>query len=478
MLKSLAALLFAATAVAAQAGVPLAAPPVTLHDGAWRATLATRGGELPFGLRLQDPAHVAEAAAAAAAEVQAARQRVLDTPTGRIRQSAPPAAPAAAPGPAGVSPASPASGWRAWIVNGAEEIEIPDVRWSEGTLELSMPHYASRVLATAGGDGASLDGEWLLDRGGTLARLPFHARRDDAPRFAVVAPAAEAAPARAGLLGGTWSVTFADDEDPAVGSFRQAPDGTATGTFLTTTGDYRFLAGDARAAPGEPPGSGLRLSCFDGAHAFLFVARVQGDGTLAGDFWSRDGASVAWTARRDGNAALPDAFDQVHWKEGARLDNVAFPDMNGVKRSLADPAFAGKARIVQIFGSWCPNCADEALYLAELKRIYGPLGLSIVGIAFERTGEFERDAVQVRRFAEHRGVTWPLLVAGLANKEKATATLGLLDRIKGFPTTIFLHRDGRVAAVHSGYSGPATGDAHLRQRQEFAELVETLLAEP
>jgi thiol-disulfide isomerase/thioredoxin len=417
-----------------------------LTGGPWRAVLECPGGELPFGLELQ-------------------RTPAWDG-----------------------APESDGDAWSAWLVNGAERIAVPQVGWRDGRLELSMPHYASRLSATPAPDGAALDGEWLLDRGGAVASMPFHARAGAAPRFAVVtatganddshssvsAPQGDA-PARPSLSG-RWSVQFAGDEDPAVGIFRQQPDGVASGTFLTTTGDYRYLDGDARAEAGAPVGSGLRLSCFDGAHAFLFIARQLPDGTLAGDFWSRDSAHDTFTARRDETAELPDAFDQVHWKEGARLDDVAFPDLDGVRRSLADPAFAGKARIVQVFGSWCPNCADEAAYLAELQRRYGAAGLSIVGLAFERTGDFEKDVVQVRRYVEHRGVTWPVLVAGRADKQAAAASLGLLDRIKSFPTTIFLHGDGRVAAVHSGYDGPATGDAHRAQRLRFEELVETLLA--
>jgi len=441
----------AAPGAAAPTAVPTAAEPAAqdaaaapdtrgrpLRGGPWRASLACPGGELPFGIKLQrTPAW------------DGADENVNDV-------------------------------WSAWLVNGAEEIPVPHTGWLDGQLELSMPHYASRLLATPNADGSELRGEWLLDRGNSIASMPFHAQLGDLPRFAVASGggrAQEVPPATSLSVSGRWAVQFAEGEDPAVGIFRQQADGVASGTFLTTTGDYRYLAGDTRAADDAAPGSGLRLSCFDGAHAFLFVARWQPDGTLAGDFWSRDASHDTWTARRDENAALPDAFDQVHWKEGARLDDVAFPDLDGVRRSLADPAFAGKARIVQIFGSWCPNCADEARYLAELKRRYGEHGLSIVGIAFERTGDFATDVVQVRRFAEHRGVTWPLLVAGLANKEKATATLGLLDRIKSFPTTIFLHADGRVAAVHSGYNGPATGDAHRKQALEFEELIETLLAE-
>jgi len=91
------------------------------------------------------------------------------------------------------------------------------------------------------------------------------------------------------------------------------------------------------------------------------------------------------------------------------------------------------------------------------------------------TGDFERDAEQVRRFAEHHGVEFPLLVAGTADKAEASATLPLVDRVRSFPTTLFLDGSGRVRAVHQGYSGPATGESNAELRRKFETLIEELL---
>ena len=48
------------------------------------------------------------------------------------------------------------------------------------------------------------------------------------------------------------------------------------------TTPYRKLS-DAHVTAGSFEGDRLRLSCFDGAHAFLFDARLGEDGSLAGD---------------------------------------------------------------------------------------------------------------------------------------------------------------------------------------------------
>jgi thiol-disulfide isomerase/thioredoxin len=163
--------------------------------------------------------------------------------------------------------------------------------------------------------------------------------------------------------------------------------------------------------------------------------------------------------------------------DGWSLGDVLFPDLDGAPRSLADPEFAGRARIVQVFGSWCPNCNDEGRYLAGLLERYGDRGLSVLGLAFELTGDFDRDAKQVRRYLARNGVDYPVLIAGTANKRGATRAFPALDFVRSYPTTIFLRQDGSVRAVHSGFSGPATGAEHLHLRAEFEGLIEELLAE-
>jgi thiol-disulfide isomerase/thioredoxin len=275
------------------------------------------------------------------------------------------------------------------------------------------------------------------------------------------------------VLDGRWEVRFSSDEETAaVGLFETLPGGAIAGTFLTITGDYRYLEGNLEK-------SRLRLSTFDGAHAFLFDARLQPDGSLKGDFWSGKTWHESWIAHRSETVSLPDAFGLSHWHARVPLEDLVFPDLDGNPRSLADPAFAGKARILEIFGSWCPNCNDAAELLADLDERYRGRGLSIVGLAFELTGEPARDARQVRAYAERHGITFPLLVAGLKDQgnESAEKALPFLDGIRAYPTTIFLDADGKVRAVHTGFAGPATGEAHDRLRAEFEETVERLLAE-
>jgi hypothetical protein len=387
-----------------------------VHQGLWCASLASPGGDLSFGLELYGT-HTSLAAT---------------------------------------------------LVNGSERIDVPSARVDRGELVLDIAHYDATVRAKLSNDGDLMKGEWKkrsgVDRWTKLAFTAVLAKNGSCD---ATAPRAKDEPG----VDGRWSAKFSSSEDLAVGVFQAKSTHAVEGTFLTTTGDYRFLAGvfqDKR----------LHLSCFDGTHAFLFDAKLEDDGTLKGDFWSGDRWHETWTATRDANAVLPETYGRAHWNEDFGLASVCFPDLDGKEHTLADPELAGKARIVQVLGSWCPNCHDETHFLAELDRKDRSRGLSIVGLAFEITGDFERDAEQVRRTAKRHGAAYPFLLAGTYGGDKTNQALPALGGLFAFPTTIFLHRDGRVRAIHSGFSGPGTGDEYTKLQGEFERIVDELIEEP
>jgi thiol-disulfide isomerase/thioredoxin len=240
---------------------------------------------------------------------------------------------------------------------------------------------------------------------------------------------------------------------------------------LTTLGDYRYLAGGF-----DETSQSWSLSCFDGAHAFLFRAKLESDASLRGDFWSSNNWHDTWTAQRDAQAQLPDAFGLTRSQAKIDLAQLVFPALDGSRVSLADPRFAGKAVILQLFGSWCPNCNDEAEYLRELDQRYRRKGLSIIGLGFEISGDTKRDLTQLERFAQRHKLSYPLLLAGKSDKAEASKAVPWLDKVRSFPTTLFLRADGSVLAVHQGFSGPATGPEHTKLREDYERLIGELLS--
>ena len=98
-----------------------------------------------------------------------------------------------------------------------------------------------------------------------------------------------------------------------------------------------------------------------------------------------------------------------------------------------------------------------------------------MGLAFEHTGEFDRDVEMVKRYIKRHNTQYPVLLAGLSDKSTATKQFPLIDKVRSYPTTIFVRADGTVRAVYTGFSGPATGEAYKKLRARYEELVEELL---
>jgi len=421
------ATLFAAIAIAgcgardgadsAMTGGDGAAP---LATGAWRGVLALPGGDLPFGLEIETRGDTV----------------------------------------------------RAVLVNGGERTRVDEVTVDGSTLTLRMPGFENTLTATIAGD--TLRGEVLMVKlGANNQRIPFTARHGEEWRFARMAAAADTAAAVEPVadFSGRWAVEFGegDKRTRGVGEFTQQGS-RVTGTFLTATGDHRFLAGDV--VDGE-----LLLSKFDGGHAFLYRARLAANGSLNGRWWSGLAFTEPFTARRDPDANLGDAENVTQMRDAATALDIRFPDLDGNMVSLRDARFAGKVIVIALAGSWCPNCHDEAAFLAPFHRQNRARGLEVVSLMFEQFGDFPQAAAATRRFRERHGIEYTTLIAGTSDKDDAATKLPQLNGVFAFPTTIFIDRAGKVRRIHTGFSGPATGEHHRKLLEEFDSTVEQLLAE-
>lgn len=361
-----------------------------------------------------------------------------------------------------------------WAVvhNGDEAIKVSQATMQGDRLELDFAHYGSIIEGRFDKNDA-IKGVWKKkSRDGSVVSMDVVGiplpSDETGRRFLRHHQITEEIVNRE-PVDGRWAVRFESSESPAVGVFEQKTNGTVAGTFLTDTGDYRYLAGSYEHGL-------LRLSCFDGSHAFLFHATMQNDGTLKGDFWSGAKWHETWTAKRDEKAQLADGFSLAKWSGKADFAAMKFKNTEGAETSVQSLVEGGKGAVIEVFGSWCPNCSDAGVLLAELDTRYRDKGLRIVGLAFEYSGQFERDVKQLRRFAERHGTTYPLLLAGKADKNEAAKKLPMLDRVVAFPTFIFAKRDGTITAVYTGFSGPATGEEHERLKRRFEREIEAILS--
>ncbi len=354
----------------------------------------------------------------------------------------------------------------ATIINGEERVTTRDVGLLGNRVVIALNVFNSSIDAMLEQNG--LVGTLSIVReGGRRQVIPLRATKGTDSRFPDfgVKPTVD--------VTGRWEVVFrgkSGDRTPAVGEFKQNG-GLLLGTFLTSTGDYRYLAGDVQ-------GNRVRLSCFDGYHAFLFRAEVHDDGVMRGDFWSGTHWHETWTAIRNENAKLPDANALTFLKPGYDRLNFSFPDTSGSLVSFSDPRFDDKVVLVSVSGTWCPNCHDEAAFLRQLYEDYHERGLEIVTLMYEHVEGFEAAARQVSEFQKWHDIPYQLLVAGTSNKVEASKTLPMLNQVVAYPTTIFVDRGRQIRKIHTGFTGPGTGDHYSRLVREYREYVEFLLAEP
>lgn len=350
------------------------------------------------------------------------------------------------------------------IHNGTERIEVSEVDLGGDSVRVRMPLFDAELLAVRQGD-STLTGICLnhLRRPGE-DRIPFVAHAGGAPRFAASSPA--------GDVGGHWEAHFSagtSNAYPALGLFRQGVDGRVTGTFGTETGDYRFLEG-------VMDGDTLRLSSFNGSQAFLFTAVLRND-TLHGLFSNGIHWSEPWLAVRNPSFRLRDPDSLTVLKEGHDMVQLRFPSLDGDSIATTDERYRGKPLVVQIMGSWCANCVDEAVLLDELYERYRDAGLEVVAVAFEKHTDRQRALAGLERFRRTLDVDYPILFAGAANKENTRAQLPFLEHVMSYPTCIFIDRSGKVRKIHTGFYGPGTGAYYEAFKRDLEAFVQQLVAD-
>lgn len=269
------------------------------------------------------------------------------------------------------------------------------------------------------------------------------------------------------LAAGRWLVNLGERE--IIGEFSEN-NGRVTGSFLTPSGDYRFFEGILDQS-GE-----LMLSCFDGGFIRLFSARLEGKDSLSDvKLYSGFNNLEHGYAKRNENAQLPDAYAVTGMKKGYTTFGFSFPDLNGTAVSLKDERFKNKVVILQISGSWCPNCLDESKFLSEMKSKYDP-SLEVVALAFERAEEYAAAKSEAMKLVEAAGINYNVLVTG-HSPARLKEALPELDNFKAFPTTVYIDKKGNVRRIHSGFNGPGTGIHYKKFTEEFTSFVDTLIAE-
>ncbi|MBI3511103.1 MAG: TlpA family protein disulfide reductase [Bacteroidetes bacterium] len=357
-------------------------------------------------------------------------------------------------------------GYTLTIHNSEESIQVEDLVVTKDSVSWHMPVFDSYFKCRRETD-STFSGSFYNHAASHPYVIPFHAKYGNA-NF-IYYPRKDPTD-----LSGKWECHFSPgtpDSSNAIGIFSTPYNsGYMTGTFLTETGDYRYLGG---AFGGW---NDFTISTFDGSHAFVFKGERQYDGTIKGEAWYGNYGYEKWIAKRNDNYQLRDPLHLTYVVDSSKI-NFTFNDLNGNPVSLSDPQFKGKVVIIQVMGTWCPNCMDETAMMTELYNKYHDDGLEIVALAYERSSDSAIANANIRRVKKRFGSDYTFLLTGKKGAKGASESLPFLNGIMSFPTTIYIDRNGNVREVYTGFNGPATGEAYETDKRKTELLINKLLAE-
>jgi thiol-disulfide isomerase/thioredoxin len=343
--------------------------------------------------------------------------------------------------------------------NGDEKITSTSGKVENGTLILKWDDHASKLDATFH-DGV-LEGKYI------------RAGRDEKSSYAFSAKRYSAPPAVKGdvpSIAGMWVIPTDSPKGEKAWRFIVRQTGSEVSAAVLR------IDGDTGALTGTYKDGKFVLSHFDSARPMLLEVTPQKDGTLELlENAKTQRTAVRWeVAHAKGLAEPTDPMKHTSVKDPNEAFQYSFPDLNGRTVSNADAKFRGKVVLVNITGSWCPNCHDEAPFLSDLYKKYRDQGLEIVALSFEEADQL-KDLARLRAFIKRYDIQYIVLVGGEPSEAKDKLTQAV--NWNSWPTTFFIGRDGLVRGVHAGFPSSASGDLYRQAKDEFTAEVQHLLRE-
>jgi thiol-disulfide isomerase/thioredoxin len=341
--------------------------------------------------------------------------------------------------------------------NGDEKVASTGGSFENGSLTLNFDHYATQIEA------ALVNGRLAGVYNRTSGFYPFYAKRFTPPA---------AFPNEVPAIDGLWTIgSVNSNKGESAWRFIVRQSGAeVTAAILRVDGDTGALSGTFRNGK-------FIVSHFSGARPLVLELTLQKDGSLE-ILRNRTEKLVAvrdTDAKLKGVAEPTDPSRHSSVKDPTERFKFAFPDISGKVLSSSDERFRGKVVIVSISGSWCPNCHDEAPFLAELYKKYRAKGLEIVALSFEEEAQKAKGYPRLLAFNKRYGIDYPVVLAG--EQADLAEKVPQIHNLNSFPTTIFVGRDGLVRGVHAGFAGAVSGVFHNSAKEEITAAVERLLAE-
>ena len=345
------------------------------------------------------------------------------------------------------------------VDNDKETLIYDDIRFENDSIKILMPPFDAVIIAQVGH--GSLEGIYLKEESGT--KTSFKAIISDAPKF-------ESNETPNLDLNGQFRTVFRPEKPyPGLGIFSQKGN-QVSGTFRKNSGDTRFLSGIVFK-------DSILLSTFDGAHPYLIKAAKLGD-TIHGNLYYQSSSITKFWMIKDDNYQLENSKELTQLKDGFETISFNFKNTSGDYVSLNDEQFKNRVVVVQIMGTWCPNCLDETQFFLSYIKDNPSIDIAFVALSFEAARTEKKAMDRIQLMVDRFDIPYPVLLAqfGSVDTKIAQEKLPMLKEIRSYPTTIIIDKSGKVNSIHTGFNGPATGKAFEDFKMEFDKEIKSLVS--
>ncbi len=239
------------------------------------------------------------------------------------------------------------------------------------------------------------------------------------------------------------------------------------GSIATKTGDLGNLIGEVK-------NDSLYLSVFNGAFATQIVSKIyyhssQQIDSLNGIIYYGNWGIEKFTAVPDTTFELSNQVDIDEILITKSAINFNLKDIDGKPLNIEK----NKPCIVQIMGSWCPNCIDELKLFAQWQDSLKNK-IQFIALCIERTNERQKAIENLNKLRTKYHISYPMVLLSF----KGTADIeGFpeLKKILAFPTTIYLNKNHKPLYAFIGFSGPATGQEYHKTKREILRTIQKIV---
>lgn len=346
------------------------------------------------------------------------------------------------------------------FINGKEKRVINEISWEDDSIRIPLHPFDVELRAKV--TAISMDGSYLKPY--RNSKYSFSA---DFGMPRLMKKSVRPSP----KVEERWDMTFEEgtnNESKGVGLFKQVGE-SVFGTIMTKTSDFRYFEGIM-------DGDSIKLSSFDGAHAFMILGKKI-EGSWSGELVFDDGYNEKWTAKPDLEAKIEDPFEMIILDPGTHQPYYDLLGAGSGKNVIDQSKYEGKVLIIQVFGTWCPNSHDETNYLVEWYNTKRPENVEILASSYEANYSQEYGLRRIEEYRQVNKIPYDIVLGGRLSKSSAAMPFPFMNRIEAFPTLVILDKQGYARYVHSYFNGPATGPYYDAFDQRFNAIIDELVAE-